>query len=193
MSIPEYIINAAKEYSNGNENLFNAFIAGYKATRQPKSKNITLSCEQEKAFDSCWKEYGRKGNKALAKRIWADIPISSLAIISKHITAYVGSREKRFTKDFERYLKDGEYNKIVFNGNNIIFDPTQADNIDEYIPKTDGIFQYWDDANKVLRFNGDIANLDDGYTSDNRPDGATVSWGMYSWKWSKQNKEWRKQ
>jgi hypothetical protein len=34
--------------------------------------------------------------------------------------------------------------------------------------------------------------LDDGYTADNRPDGAKVKWQMYSWIWNSITKEWIK-
>lgn len=193
MSIPEYIINAAREYSNGDENLFNAFIAGHKATKQPKTKHIVLTSEQESMFEHGWTCYGRKGNKALAKKIWSDIPVSTLPLVVSHINAYVGSRERRFQKDFERYLRDGEYRKIVFRGNSVVFDPQQYNDSNEYHPITDGIFQYWDDKRKCLMFNGYIDQLNDGYTKDNRPDGAKVVWQMYSWIWSTERKEWVKQ
>ncbi len=191
MSIPEYIIKAAREYSGNNEDLFNAFIAGFKATRQPKTKNIVLSVEQEQAFEQCWESYGRKGNKAKAKQEWSEIPATSMPVILAHIKAYVGSREKRFQKDFERYLKDGEYNKIVFNGNLISFDPLLFD-ADEYTPKADGIFQRWNPVRRCLEFNGYISMLDDGYNDDNRPDGATIASQQYEWRWSKEKKEWIK-
>ena len=64
----------------------------------------------------------------------------------------------------------------------------------EYHPATDGIFQFWDDERKCLMLNnGYIDQLNDGYTSDNRPDGAKVAWGMYEWVWSSRTKEWIKQ
>jgi hypothetical protein len=193
MDIPEYIIRAAKEYSGGKADLFDAFIAGFKATRQPKAKNITMTIEQEQLFEESWECYGRKGNKAQAKKVWSEIAVSTLPIIMAHIKAYVASRERRFTKDFERYLRDGEYKNIVFNGNSVAFDPRQFDDANEYHPLEDGIFQTWDSKRKCLLFNGFIDQLNDGYTVDNRPDGATVAWQMYSWKWSKERKEWIKQ
>lgn len=66
----------------------------------------------------------------------------------------------------------------------------ENDNPEEYHPLTDDIFQTWNEERKCLRFNGDLAHLNDGYTDDNRPDGAMVSWGMYSWKWNKAKKQW---
>lgn len=193
MSIPEYIIKAAREYSGDNELLFNAFIAGHKATKQPKTKHIVLSVEQETLFEQGWELYGRKGDKGKSKKEWAEIPVSSLPLILAHIKAYVASRERRYTKDFERYLRDGEFRKIVFNGNSVAFDPRQHEDDNEYHPLEDGIFQIWDKKRKCLLFNGFIDQLNDGYTADNRPDGAMVAWQMYSWKWSSQTKQWIKQ
>lgn len=193
MSIPEYIIKAAREYSGDNESLFNAFIAGHKATKQPKCKNIVLTSEQDSLFEESWVSYGRKGNKALAKKAWADIPIAMIPVVVSHIKAYVGCRERRYQKDFERYLRDGEYKNIVFNGNSVAFDPRQFDEDNEYHPIEDGIFQFWDSKRKCLMFNGYIDQLNDGYTKDNRPDGAMVAWQMYSWVWSAERKEWVKQ
>ena len=193
MSIPEYIINAAREYSGDNKMLFNAFIAGHKATKQPKSKNVILTVEQERLFEESWECYGRKGNKAQSKRAWADIAVSSLPLILAHIKAYVASRERRYTKAFERYLRDEEYNTIVFNGNSVSFDPRHYDEADGYHPIEDGIFQIWDSKRKCLLFNGFIDQLNDGYTAENRPDGAKVAWQMYSWIWNKEKKIWVKQ
>ena len=141
MAIPEYILKAAKEYCGDNQALFNAFIAGHKATRQPKAKHISLSTEQESLFERGWELYGRKGSKALSKKVWITIPVSRLPLILDHIKAYVASRERRYTKDFERYLRDEEYCKIVFNGNIVAFDPRHFDDGNEYHPHTDGIFQ----------------------------------------------------
>lgn len=193
MSIPEYIIKAAREYCGDDQALFDAFIAGHKATKQPKTKHICLSSEQESLFEQGWELYGRKGSKALAKKVWLDIPVSSLPLILAHIKAYVASRERRFTKDFERYLRDEEYSKIVFNGNSVAFDPRSFDDGNEYHPLTDGIFQTWDEKRRCLLFNGFIEQLNDGYTADSRPDGATVAWQMYMWVWSSHDKQWIKQ
>ena len=193
MSIPEYIIKAAREYCGDDQSLFDAFIAGHKATKQPKTKHICLSSEQESLFEQGWELYGRKGSKALAKKVWLDIPVSSLPLILAHIKAYVASRERRFTKDFERYLRDEEYSKIVFNGNSVAFDPRSFDDGNEYHPLTDGIFQTWDEKRRCLLFNGFIEQLNDGYTADSRPDGATVAWQMYMWVWSSHDKQWIKQ
>ena len=206
MSIPKYILKAADEYVDLHikrcndmfgeidnqicEVVRNAFIAGYESTKRGKSSDVVLDANQEKMFDDCWDAYEKKGNKALAKRLWLNIPSSSYPVILGHIKAYVSSREKRFTKDFERYLKEKEYTKIVFSGNHSIFDPSQYDKSEEYHPLTDDIFQTWNEERKCLMFNGDLNHLYDGYADDNRPDGAMVSWGMYSWKWNKQLKQW---
>ena len=193
MAVPEYIIKAANEYSKGDVKLFNAFIAGHKATRQPQTKFISLCNEQETAFEQCWVLYGRKGSKAQAKREWAKMPTSSIPLVLSHIKAYVGSREKKYQKDFERYLRDRIFETVVMDGNRIVYDPEQLSNATEYRPISDGIFQFWDDKRKCLMFNGYIDQLNDGYTKENRPDGAKAVWQMYSWIWNAERKEWVKQ
>lgn len=124
--IPEYIINAAMEYKEkhgGSEDVYNAFIAGYKATKQKKAKNIVLSESQETWFEKAWEAYRGKGHKGDAKYEWAKIPESEYQSIMSHITAYVASRDISYQKDFERYLKGKEYMSIVCNGNNVTYSP----------------------------------------------------------------------
>lgn len=197
MGIPKYIIDSARKYRDehgGSELLFDAFIAGYEATRKPKSNQVVLTDEQQSYFEKCWEAYKRKGDKALAKKFWADIPHSSFHAIYDHIRAYVSNREVRFQKDFERYLRDCEYKKIVFNGNSIAFDPTNFDDKTEYHPILDGIFTTWDDEEKCVRLsNNNIEGFCDGYSEENRPDGATVKYGMYTWKWSSGKVKWVRQ
>ena len=194
--IPEYILKAAKEYRDshgGSEALFDAFIAGHKATRQPKTKDIVLSPEQNRLFEECWDAYGKKGNKGKAKECWSKIPLTSLPLILTHIKIYVSSRQRGFQKDFERYLKEKVYTTNIVTNAGVLYDSEKDSVPDEYRPTTDGIFQYWNAKRKCLMFNGYIDQLNDGYTDDNRPDGAKVAWSMYEWVWSRQNKQWIKQ
>ena len=198
MAIPEYILKAADEYCKSltgvkKELAYNAFIAGHKATRQPKAKNVSLSDEQEALFKECWEAYKSKGNKSKAKLEWSKLSEGETAMVLPHIKVYVASRDTCYLKDFERYLRDKVFATVIVKGNDTIYNPEQFANIEEYRPTTDGIFQYWNPDRKCLMFNGYIDQLNDGYTKDNRPDGAKVAWSMYEWIWSSRTKEWIKQ
>ena len=198
MAIPEYILRAADDYCKTftgakKELAYNAFIAGYKSTRQPKVRNVALSEEQEELFEECWETYKYKGNKAKAKLEWSKLSDKESSLVLPHLKVYVESRDQCYLKDFERYLHDKVFLSIIVKGNNTIYNPEQYANEQVYRPTTDGIFQYWNTERKCLMFNGYIDQLDDGYTKDNRPDGAKVAWSMYEWVWSKQKQEWVKQ
>ena len=194
MTIPKYIIDAARAYRKehgGGDRVENAFIAGYEATRKGEPSERVLSEYEKNLFEECWKAYGRKGSKSLSLEKWKKLKTEEMLSVMPHLRIYVTSREKCFQKDFERYLEHRVFNDIIMDRyGSILYDPKSEE---EYHPLNDGIFQYWDEKHKRLIFNGDIRNLEDGYTDDNRPDGATVAWGMYSWKWSKLRKEWVKQ
>lgn len=196
MAIPEYILNAARDYCSaygGDETIYKAFIAGYKATKKPKAKDIPLDDEDNRLFERCWDEYRHKGNKPSAKLAWQKLSDADKALVLPHIKVYVSTRERVYQKDFERYLRDKIFKTIIVKGNDTIYDPEQFTNKEEYRPITDGVFQIWNPERKCLLFNGFIDQLNDGYTSDTRPDGAKVAWNMYEWVWSSQRKEWVKQ
>lgn len=148
------------------------------------------SKKNDELFESCWKAYRRKGSKAKALTYWKKLKEEEREKVMPHIQVYVSSREKQYQKDFERYLRDKTFNEIIVKGNDTIYDPLKVENPNDYHPLTDDVFQTWNEDRKCLRFNGDLNHLNDGYADDTRPDGAMVSWGMYSWKWSKELKKW---
>ena len=75
-----------------------------------------------------------------------------------------------------------------------IDDSTNASDDNEYKPIADGVYQRWNPTRQCLEINTPyLSMLNDGYTDDNRPDGATVAWQMYSWVWDSSKKEWVKQ
>lgn len=160
-----------------------------KSKREKKEKDNNISFAD---FEVCWKAYNRKGSKAKSLEYWKKLSENEKSLVLPHIKVYVSSREKCYQKDFERYLRDKIFLNVVVKGNTTIYDPECFTN-EEYRPLTDGLFQIWDEERKCLLFNGYIDQLNDGYTSDTRPDGAKVSWNMYVWIWSSQKKEWVKQ
>ena len=162
----------------------------YKDNKDIKEEESNDSKKKDELFESCWKAYRRKGSKAKALTFWKKLKEEEREKVMPHIQVYVSSREKQYQKDFERYLRDKTFNEIIVKGNDTIYDPLKVENPNDYHPLTDDVFQTWNEERKCLRFNGDLNHLNDGYTDDTRPDGAMVSWGMYSWKWSKELKKW---
>lgn len=150
---------------------------------------LRTSDKKDELFEECWLAYRRKGSKKKAKDYWKKLTDDEKSSVLSHIKAYVASRDVQFQKDFERYLRDKTFTTIVIRGNSTIYDPDQSG---EYSPQADGIFQYWNAERHCLIFNGDIEHLDDGYTAENRPNGAKCAWGMYEWVWNGINKEWVK-
>lgn len=194
--IPEYIIAAARAYRQehgGGQRTEDAFIAGYKAAKaKPKVVERELTAEELQLFEDCWKAYGRKGSKKDSLAVWRTLSQDEMQRVMPHLRHYVTSREAQFTKDFQRYLSHRTFNDLVMGaGGTVLYDPKTVE-ADGYHPTVDGIFQYWDERNKRLIFNGDIEHLDDGYSADTRPDGACAAWNMYEWTWSRAQRMWVK-
>lgn len=141
-------------------------------------------------FESDWNSYGRKGSKKDSYSAWKVLSKDERLKMRCHIPYYQQSNDRQYLKDFERYIKHRTFDSPVYKGSVLLYDPMKNEKPDEYHPQTDDIFQTWNEDRKCLMFNGDLNHLYDGYTDDNRPDGAMVAWGMYSWKWSKQLKKW---
>ena len=137
--------------------------------------------------------YGRKGSKKNGYTRWKDLTEDEKTKMRKHIPYYLQSNDRQYLKDFEGYINQRLFESPVYKGSELLFDPVQLESPSVYSPLTDGILQWWDDKEKCLHFNGYIDMLDDGYTADNRPDGAKVKWQMYSWIWNASKKEWIKQ
>ena len=137
--------------------------------------------------------YGRKGSKKNGYIRWKDLTEDEKTKMRKHIPYYLQSNDRQFLKDFEGYINQRLFESPVYKGSELLFDPVQLESPSVYSPLADGILQWWDDKEKCLHFNGYIDMLDDGYTADNRPDGAKVKWQMYSWIWNASKKEWIKQ
>lgn len=157
-----------------------------KDSKESKKKETVYTPEYEKDFAL----YGRKGSKMKGFERWKQLSEEDKVKMRQHIPYYLQSNERKYLKDFEGYIHQRMFESPVYQGSNIIYDPAQGEQPEDYHPLTD-VGQIWDETKKCLIvFNGDIDNLNDGYTSDNRPDGATVAWGMYSWKWNKAKKQW---
>lgn len=76
-------------------------------------------------FEDLWLMYGRKGNKAKAKKEFAKLTAEEIGTMRCHIPAYVQSRtERRFCQDFERYIKYKTFLTVIYSKNNeVLYDP----------------------------------------------------------------------
>lgn len=178
----------------------------------PNTSNNTVDLEEEKDksfskkeaktrnkydeyFEQCWKEYGRKGNKAEAFKRWKKLSEEDKSKILPHIKAYIQSKsEKTYQKDFERYISNRTFDTVVYKGNMIIFDPERENATDnEYRPQLDGFNLHWSEQAKCYISMYDIDMLVDGYTVDNRPSSAMVMKNGVKYKWDTQTKKWEAQ
>ena len=155
---------------------------------------LRTSDKKDKLFEECWIAYRRKGSKKKAKEYWQKLKDNEKNSVLSHINAYASSRELQFQKDFERYLRDKIFTTVVYQGSKMVYDPTQYDNT-AYTPQGRSIWfdentkTYWSDDNFYYRV------ISDGYTDDNRPDGATIilNNARGTIVWSKEKKQWIKQ
>lgn len=145
-------------------------------------------------FEQCWIAYRRKGSKKKAKEYWCKLSDDEKSRVLPHIQSYVASRELQYQKDFERYLRDKVFLTLVYRGNNLLFDPTQGEQGVLYMPQT-GFDINWDEINKCYMYVGYWNGfIPDGYTDDNRPDGATITLnnGRGTVTWDGKTKTWIK-
>lgn len=154
---------------------------------------LRTSDKKDELFEECWKAYRRKGSKKKAREYWRKLKDNEKNSVLSHIKAYVASRELQFQKDFERYLRDKIFTTVVYQGSKMVYDPTQYDNT-AYTPQGRSIWfdentqSYWTDDNF---YQGVIS---DGYTDDNRPDGATLTMSNARGRiqWDANTKRWEK-
>jgi len=68
---------------------------------------------KNEAFEQFWAIYRRKGNKKQARAQWMKMTHSDMEKALAHAQRYVSSREWKFQKDAERYLKHEVYNDVI--------------------------------------------------------------------------------
>lgn len=197
----EYTLKATKFTDTENfrygkntaqENIDNISLPNTKDTDN-KEKNKEEEINKE-LFEQCWIAYRRKGKKGKSLPYWKKLTESEKQMVLPHIKAYVASRELQFQQDFERYLRDKTFTTIVFLKNKVIYDPTK-NNSATYTPLTDGALS-WNNYYNCYMYVGywDGVHIADGYTDDDRPNGATITlnngrgvitWNSESMKWEK--------
>lgn len=164
-------------------------------------KNKKENSEKDRElFEKCWLAYRRKGSKKESLVHWNKLTDVERQNVLPHIKAYVATRDLQYQKDFQRYLRDKIFQTVVVSGKNVAYDPTRlgkgesASNV--YMPS--GNFSLtWDDTIKAYLYIGyymDGSGVPDGYTDDNRPDGATIvlNNGRGTIVWSSDEKRWNR-
>lgn len=156
---------------------------------KPKKKRNTTP-KDDSLFEECWKAYNRKGNKALSKEYWSKLKDSDKANVLHHIKAYVSSRDYSYQCEFQRYLRDKRFNDVVYKGNSILYDPEMYDDKQTYHPHVEFPYLWQKEDDGKYYFTGNIINLSDGYTKENRPNGAQVHQNGYTYTWNAEKKDW---
>lgn len=161
---------------------------------------LRMSAPKKELFEECWVAYRRKGIKKKALDYWRKLTDEEKENVLPHIRAYVSTRDLQFQKDFERYLRDKVFMTVVYQGNNIVYDPTgignDKDKKDVYTPICGGSLN-WNDWYHCYIYTGwytDGRFISDGYTDDNRPNGAKIMLnnGRGTIVWDSELKSWRK-
>lgn len=181
------------QYNTDEDN--KSYIEKDKEDTKVSKKGGKTSKYKDLLFEECWKEYGRKGNKADAYKYWNKLSAEDKSRVLPHIKAYIQSRsDKTFRKDFQRYLNKREFDSVVYKNNMIIFDPERENSNDnEYRPQLDGFNMFWNEQERCYITTYDFSMLFDGYNNDNRPSSAMVMKGGVIYRWNTNSKKWEAQ
>ena len=151
-----------------------------------------------KDFEDAWEAYKRKGNKAEAYKRWLQLTDQEKEQAAKHIPHYARSREWQYMKDFQSYLFKKTFAEIIKTAKGeTLFDPEQT--IDRnYNPDTSfgsDVRQTMDGRFVMVVDKTPNDNVKDGYTTDNRPDGARLKfkYGQGVFLWNAETKQWVKE
>lgn len=161
--------------------------------KEEKEIDKSISQKDKELFETCWIAYRRKGKKGKSLPYWKKLTESEKQMVLPHIKAYVTSRELQYQQDFERYLRDKTFSAIVFSKNKVIYDPTK-NNGETYTPICDGALSWSDDLNCYVYVGMYYGHVSDGYTDENRPNGAKVFLGNGGGYiiWNSETKTWIK-
>ena len=161
--------------------------------KKDKDKSLSKKTTKDELFEECWLAYRRKGKKGKAYPYWKKLTDDEKQSVLPHIKAYVQAKELQYQQDFERYLRDKTFQSIVISKNTVVYDPTKFDST-KYTPQGRSIWfneetkSYWSDDNFYY------GAISDGYTDDNRPNGATLTLNNARGdiRWSSETKTWNK-
>lgn len=161
------------------------------STNTKKEEREESLSKKDELFEECWKAYRRKGSKSKSKTYWNKLKDDEKNRVLDHIKAYVSARDINYQQDFERYLRDKTFDSLVIKGNDVLFDPTCATDT-EYHPFGNYSILYDDNSKQYIYIGYYDGRMSDGYTDDNRPDGATIilNSGRGTIVWSKAEQKW---
>lgn len=148
-------------------------------------------------FEECWIAYDRKGQKKVALERWMNLTDDERQKAVVHIPFYAKSNERKYLKDFERYISNKTFESVVVDHitGQVTYDPDRESGKAGYNPTSGGALMYNDFFKCYVYvgvFNGFIP---DGYNNDNRPDGARIMLnnGQGFIKWNSSTKQWEKE
>lgn len=161
--------------------------------KKDKDKSLSKKTTKDELFEECWLAYRRKGKKGKAYPYWKKLTDDEKQSVLPHIKAYVQANELQYQQDFERYLRDKTFQSIVISKNTVVYDPTKFDST-KYTPQGRTIWfneetkSYWSMDNFYYGV------ISDGYTDDNRPNGATITLNNARGdiRWNSETKKWDK-
>lgn len=156
-----------------------------------KQEEKAITIKKDELFEECWIAYRRKGHKSKAKPYWNKLSEEEKQRVLPHIKVYVSVRELNFQQDFERYLKDKTFDSIIVKGNEIVYDPSCTTK-EEYHPYGNFSIMYDEINHRYIYTAYDFNMIADGYTDDERPDGAVLvlNSGRGTLTWSKAERKW---
>ena len=142
-------------------------------------------------FDSDWFLYGRKGSKKDSYTAWKELSEDDKRKMRIHIPHYLQSNERQYLKDFERYIKHRVFESPVYRQSNLLFDPQTIENNQAGLYDPSGWLNFDENLNAWRYFGREPKyDLHDGYTDDNRPNGARVVTQRTVYTWSSSTKSW---
>lgn len=178
-------LNKYIDYINNNTNNINK-----KNITKKERQIINYTSEFEQAFIAT----GRKGSKKNAFKRWQLLSEEDKEKAFKHIPFYYHSNDVQYLKDFEGYLNGRYFENVVYGKKgNILYDPDRESGNIPYTPVCEGSLS-WNDYHKCYLYVGfwDGKFMPDGYTDENRPNGASVMLhnGRGTIVWNKEQKKW---
>lgn len=144
--------------------------------KKDKDKSLSKKTTKDELFETCWLAYRRKGKKGKAYLYWKKLTDVEKQSVLPHIKAYVQAKELQYQQDFERYLRDKTFQSTVISRNSVIYDPTRLLS-NEYTPICEGALNWNDYYNTYIYVGMFYGHVSDGYTDDNRPNGAKIMLG----------------
>lgn len=146
-------------------------------------------------FEKCWVAYRRKGSKKKSLEYWRKLSDKERKMVLPHVKAYTAARDIQYQKDFERYLRDKIFMTVVYQNNAVVYDPSRDcnDGGGAYTPSVGGLLS-WNEYHKKYIYVGYFTgNIADGYTDDDRPNGAEIMLnnGRGVIRWDAECKKWR--